>query len=76
MAVISTVTRNKEGSKKPTRHYSTKQEKYVAKKFNGTRTKNSGATMFGGKGDVLMDKFLLECKTKTSDADSISIKKD
>lgn len=75
MAVISTVTRNKEGSKKPTRHYSTKQEKYVAKEFNATRTKNSGATMFQ-KGDLLMDKFLLECKTKTSDADSISIKKE
>lgn len=60
---------------KSTRHYSSKQESYVAKKFNGTQQKNSGATPFQ-KGDVVLDKWLLECKTKTKSSDSISIKKD
>ena len=32
--------------------------------------------MFGGKGDILTDDgWLLECKTKTSSSESISIKK-
>ena len=37
--------------KKPTRYYSTKQEKKVASTFNGRQTKNSGATPFDS-GDV------------------------
>ena len=32
--------------------------------------------MFGGKGDLLTDQFLIECKTKTSKSESISIKKE
>ena len=32
--------------------------------------------MFGGKGDVLLEEFSLEMKTKTSHSDSISIKKE
>lgn len=59
----------------PTRHFSSKQEMYVAKAVGGVQTSNSGATDFQ-KGDVLSDKFLLECKTKTKDSDSISIKKE
>lgn len=59
----------------PTRYYSDKQEKAIAKKFNGRQTKNSGATLFD-KSDVSLDKLLLECKTKTSASESISIKKD
>ena len=47
---------------KPTRYYSKKQEIEVAKAINGTRTLNSGATMFS-KGDIVADKFLIECKT-------------
>ena len=47
----------------------------MAKKFNGNLTKNSGATMFQ-KGDVLLNNFLIECKTKTSPSESISIKKE
>ena len=31
--------------------------------------------MLGGKGDLFTDQFLIECKTKTSKAESISIKK-
>lgn len=60
---------------KPTRYYSNIQEKEVAKKFKGKKIKNSGATMFQ-KGDVVLDKWLIECKTKTSDSSSISIKKE
>ena len=61
---------------KPTRFYSKKQENSVAKAVGGKRTLNSGATMFGGKSDVLTHKFAVECKTKTADSDSISIKKE
>lgn len=45
MSVIQIAQRNKEsGDKNPTRHYSKKQENYVAKKFEGKRQCNSGAT--------------------------------
>ena len=77
MALINTIKREKNGQKDPTRVYSKKQENYVAKKFGGDRVKNSGATPFQ-KGDVNLDKqsFLIECKTKTSPSESISIKKE
>lgn len=68
--------REKEGEKLPTRYYSKLQEDAVAKKVNGRTTANSGATNFGGKGDILTDEWLLECKTRTSSSESISIKKD
>ena len=68
--------RHKEGDNKPTRFYSSKQEKQVAKELGGQTTKNSGATMFGGKGDVTTEKFLIEAKTKTSHSESISVKKE
>lgn len=60
----------------PTRHYSKEQEKAVAKTLGGKRQPNSGATMFA-KGDVRIDSssMLIECKTKTSSAESFSIKK-
>lgn len=50
---------------RPTRFYSTKQEKKVAKVLNGKTIANSGATMFS-KGDVSTDSFLIECKTCTT----------
>ena len=70
--------REKEGeAKKPTRFYSSRQEKTVAKAVGGRQTANSGATMFGGKSDVSIGSlFSLECKTKTSPSESISIKKE
>jgi hypothetical protein len=72
-------TRIKEGEKdKPTRFYSSKQERTVAKAVGGRTTPNSGATPWV-KGDVLTkgaNSFLIECKTKTTAADSISIKKE
>ena len=71
--------RFKEGENpKPTRHFSSRQEKTVAKAVGGRQTPNSGATPFA-KGDVLTkgaNGFLLECKTKTSPSESISIKKE
>lgn len=65
----------KEGQKDPTRKFSSKQEKAVAKATGGKTTPNSGATSWA-KGDVLTDNFLLEAKTKTTHAESISIKKE
>ena len=62
-------------SNNTTRYYSTKQEKHIAKALNGDRTPNSGATMFA-KGDIKLNKFLLECKTKMKPSDSISIHKE
>ena len=69
--------REKEGAKPlPTRHFSKLQEDAVAKATGGRRTPNSGATAFGGKSDVnVANLFSLECKTKTSSSESISIKK-
>ena len=70
--------RVKEGEVKPTRFYSAKQEKSVAKAVGGRQTANSGATPWQ-KGDVTtkgINSFLVECKTKTSASESISIKKE
>lgn len=75
---IGVKERNKDGEKKPTRYYSARQEKAVAKSVGGKQTANSGATMFQ-KGDITTsgeESFLLECKTKTSKSDSISFKKE
>lgn len=61
--------------KKPTRFYSNKQEKQVAKAIGGKQTSNSGATAFQ-KGDVFTDDWLIECKTSTSEKKSFSIQKE
>lgn len=60
---------------KPTRYYSNKQEKKVAKLLGGKTTPNSGATAFS-KGDVVTDLFLIECKTKTDNSASLKIKRE
>ena len=63
--------------KKPTRYYSDKQEKSVARAIGGRQTANSGATAYS-KGDVTLgDKtgWLIECKTKTKESESINVKK-
>lgn len=65
--------KSEEGNK-PTRFYSSKQEKSIAKAVGGSQTANSGATRFQ-KGDVITDSFLIEAKTKTKHAESITIKK-
>lgn len=76
MSVIKPANRLKDNKTKPTRVYSSKQEKGIAKKFNGKQTPNSGATLLGGKGDVVLDDWLIEAKTHTTDKESISIKKE
>lgn len=60
---------------KSTRYYSKQQEKKVAKSLGGKRQANSGATAFQ-KGDVITDEFLIECKTKTTDCKSFTVKED
>lgn len=60
--------------KLPTRYYSKKQENAVAKAVNGKRTPNSGATAFI-KGDVQTKQFLIECKTATTEKQTVSIAK-
>ena len=60
---------------KPTRFYSKKQENSVAKKMEGQRTANSGATAFQ-KGDVVLSDWLIECKTSTMERASFSVKRD
>lgn len=59
----------------PTRFYSTRQEKQIAKAVNGKRVSNSGATAFS-KGDVKTATWIFEAKTKTSECQSFSIKKE
>lgn len=59
----------------PTRYFSNKQEKHIAKKVGGKQTSNSGATPFY-KGDVTTDDWLFEAKTKTKDSDSFTIKRE
>ena len=60
---------------RPTRFYSNKQEKQVAKAIGGKQTANSGATNFS-KGDVTSDVILVECKTVTKEQKSFTIKKE
>ena len=62
-------------NKKATRYHSSKQEKRIAKAVNGQRVANSGATAFS-KGDVRTENWLFEAKTKTSESQSFSIKKE
>lgn len=69
------VSVEKNTENKSTRYYSSKQEKSVAKETNSKTNINSGATTWV-KGDVSSEKFLIECKTKTSPSESISIKKE
>lgn len=60
---------------RPTRFYSNKQEKQVAKELGGKQTPNSGAAHHAG-GDVKTQTFLIECKTTITPKKSFSIKKD
>ena len=58
-----------------TRDLSKFHEMNVAKALGGHRTPNSGATPFT-KGDVVLDDFIVECKTKMTEATSFGIKKE
>ena len=63
------------GYRRPTRYYSTEQEKHIAKELGGKRQSNSGATTFQ-KGDVVTEDWLIEAKTVTKEQSSFSIKKE
>ena len=54
--------------------YSNKQEKSVAKALGGRQVRGSGASIFS-KGDVSLNRVLVECKTSISEKTSYSIKK-
>ena len=58
---------------RPTRFYSDRQEKRIAKAVGGKQTANSGATKWS-KGDVRNDLFLLEAKTHTEFREQFTIK--
>lgn len=60
---------------KPTRYFSNRQEKAIAKKTGGRRQINSGATALY-KGDVTADGMLIEAKTCMNDKKSFSIQKE
>lgn len=60
---------------RPTRFYSKRQETAVAKATGGRRTANSGATTFS-KGDVVLDDWLIECKTCTEERNQFTLKKE
>ena len=62
-------------SNRPTRFYSSKQEKKIAKEVGGKQVANSGATTFN-KGDVTTDSFLIEAKTCTKAKKSFTVKKE
>lgn len=58
---------------KTVRKRSQEQEKRVAKQLGGRVTPASGA-LWGAKGDVRQDKFLVECKTTEKDYYSLTDK--
>ena len=58
----------------PTRFYSNKQETHVAKAIGGRKVANSGATAYD-KGDVSDNNWMMECKTKVKDSESIVVHK-
>lgn len=60
---------------RPTRFYSNRQEKKVAKAVKGKLVSNSGASDFTA-GDIVTDLFLLECKTKTTASKSFTLRKE
>ena len=67
-----------DNTNKPTRYFSKKQENAVAATIGGKTTPNSGATPWS-KGDVTtsgQNSFLIECKTKVTSSQSITIKKE
>ena len=60
---------------RPTRFYSNRQEKAVAKSVGGRQVANSGATAFN-KGDVITDRVLIECKTCTKPQSTFTIRRE
>ena len=63
-------------SKKTTYGKAEVQTKYIAKFLNGKETIRSGATLAGGKGDLVIPEALLECKTYMQLKDSFTVKRE
>lgn len=61
-------------NKLSTRYYSSDHEESVCKALGGSKQPNSGASKFYA-GDVVTDRFLIECKTCIDEKESFSIKK-
>ena len=59
---------------KPTKFYSDKQEKAVAKALKGRQVSGSGASAYS-KGDVSLKNILIECKTSVTEKNSYTVKK-
>lgn len=62
-------------TKKPTRYFSSRQEKRVGKTLGCKLQPNSGATAFA-KGDLIDDYTLFECKTVTKPQKQVTITKE
>lgn len=60
---------------RPTKYFSTRQEKTVARALKGSAVGGSGCSKFS-LGDVRLDHVLIECKTSTTDKGSYSVKKE
>lgn len=60
---------------RPTRFFSKRQEDSVAKALGGARQLNSGAGNMG-KGDVTVDDWVVECKTKVTPSETMTLHKD
>lgn len=58
-----------------TKFFSNAQEEYISKLLGGQKVPGSGSPRFYA-GDVLIEDFLLECKTSMKAKSSFSIKKD
>lgn len=67
--------RERERKPAPTRRFSARQEKQVAKQLSAKVQANSGATDYK-KGDVIAGNMLIECKTVMKHQKSVSIKKE
>lgn len=67
--------RERERKPAPTRKFSARQEKSVARQLGAKVQANSGATDYV-KGDVIAGNMLIECKTVTKPQKSVSIKKE
>lgn len=59
---------------RPTRFFSKRQEDAVAKSLGGARQLNSGAGNMG-KGDVIAHDWVIECKTRVTPSETISMHK-
>lgn len=65
----------KEISKKPTKYFSSQQERRIAKSLDGTNDLQSGGGKFI-KSDVVLEEWVIEAKTKVVPQSSITIHKD